>query len=211
MADRAPRRIRFNRPVHLVMRGGIVLEALPGNGPGEFHVRVVVPVGKPAGAAGGTGARRGRPVAAATLKLRERLAADREAGTLGTTQHYVDMYRKAGAKASPGSAVQQVRREMRAILGPRRRGRPAKAAAKPKGARKGKAGRRARTPGAGGQRGRPAGRETLVLRTRLEADKAKGASHDVGHYTRWLVDQVSGLGLKRARALVYRERRRMGA
>lgn len=184
MAD--VRRIRFTKPVHLVMKGGLTLEVSPGAQPGQFAfvLHAPEPGAQPARRGGG------RPPSPATLKLRERLQADKEKGAVADTAAYIEFYRKAGAKATPQSAQQTVRREMRAVLGATRRPRS--------GAR-----------ASSGGRGRPAAKETLVLRERMEADIAKGVEHDTAYYTRWLVDQVRGLGLKPARMLVYRERRRL--
>jgi hypothetical protein len=102
---------------------------------------------------------------------------------------YLRILREAGHKGSDNSAALIVNRESKRIFG------------KPLG-------RATEKRSVGREGGREASPATVILRQKLEADKASGELRDAKHYVRWVVDQPGvKLGLKQARPIVYRELR----
>lgn len=134
----------------------------------------------------------GRKPSPATATLISAMSDDARAGRQRSRAEYLETLVAAGHTGSAASAGMIVNREAkRTFGGPLGRGK-----------KKAKKGRRS---GAGGRQPSPA---TMVLRARLQADKANGQLLEPGRYVRWVVDQPGvKLGLKQARPIVYRELR----
>jgi len=176
-----PQVLKVDGPIILDWGNGMRLQIGPVTATAGPVVALTAPVG-----------RRGRKPTAATVALIEAMQADRAAGAPRSTAAYVQVLRTADPKKSEGAAGQIVRREAKRIFGTTPR-----SAAKAKGGRTGKRG--------GGRQPNPA---TVLLRQKLQEDKAKGDVRDATHYLRWIVDQPGvKIGLKGARPIVYRERR----
>lgn len=130
--------------------------------------------------------RPGRKPSPATQALQKAMAEDAQAGRKRSRAAYLQVLRDHGhnSSASAGAIVaREAKRHFGAALG-----------RSPKRAR-----------GRGG--GRQASPATAELRQKMADDAAKGELRDVNHYVRWLVDKA-GIGLKKARPIVYRELRR---
>jgi hypothetical protein len=139
---------------------------------------------KPAG-------RPGRPLSPATLKVRAAMQKDHGAGTMQDREHYLGVLRKAGHQGGEASAYVILNREAKQAFG-RTLGRAKRLKRKPRG----------------GKRGRAPAPETVLLREKLQADKAAGKLRDAKHYLGWLMDQPGvKMGLKPAKPIVYRELR----
>lgn len=120
------------------------------------------------------------------------MQADGVSGTIRSRAQYLTVLREAGHKASETSAGLIVNREARRIFG-RSLGRQA-------GLK--------RKASEGAKRGRGPAPETVLLRAKLQADKASGSLRDAKHYLGWLMDQPGvKIGLKPAKPIVYRELR----
>lgn len=117
---------------------------------------------------------------------------DQAAGVMRDRAHYLSMLRKAGHQGGEASAYVILNREAKQAFG-RTLGRARGLKRKARG---------------GGKRGRAPAPETVLLRTKLQADKAAGKLHDAKHYLTWLMDQPgTKMGIKPARPIVYRELR----
>ena len=156
------------------------------------RVRIVPePAAKPAKPKG----KPGRPMSPATLKVRAAMQAGEAAGKMRDRNHYLAIMRKAGHKGGEASAYVILNREAKRAFG------------RTLGRRKGLT--RKRRSGKGGRQ--PAA-ETVLLRQRLQHDKAAGKLGDAKHYLTWLMDQPgTKLGIKPARPIVYRELRAVKA
>jgi hypothetical protein len=116
------------------------------------------------------------------------MQADAAAGRPRSYADYRDLLRKAGNR-SETSAQFIVAREAKRIFG-RTLGRGGK-------------GRRNAGKGGGGRKPSPL---SVMLREKIQTDKGGEGLRDASHYVRWLVDKA-GIGLKKARPVVYRELR----
>ena len=140
---------------------------------------------KPAG-------RPGRPLSAATLKVRAEMERDHADASMRDRAHYMDVLRKAGHKGGDASAYVILNREAKRAFG--------RSLGRAKGLK-----RKSRRRGKGGRTPAP---ETILLREKLQKDKAAGKLGDAKHYLSWLMDQPgTKLGIKPARPIVYRELR----
>lgn len=166
------------------VKGPVLLEFADGT-----RVRIdPAKAAKPTKAAG----RPGRPLSPATIKVRAAMQKDHAAGAMNDRAHYLDVLRKAGHKGGEASAYVILNREAKQAFG-RTIGRAKGLTRKPRG---------------GAKRGRAPAPETLMLRGKLQADKAAGKLGDAKHYLTWLMDQPgTKLGIKPARPIVYRELR----
>jgi hypothetical protein len=133
--------------------------------------------------------RAGRKPSPATVALQAAMAEDAQTGRQRSRSAYIQVLKEHGHKASAASASVIVSREAKRAFG------------KPLG--RGRKGRRGKAGRGGGRVASPA---TAHLREKIGDDKAKGDLRDTGHYVRWLVDKA-GIGLKKARPIVYRELR----
>ena len=133
----------------------------------------------------------GRKPSPATTALREAMLKDQQAGGPRPRSDYLAILREAGGPSSDNAAGIIVNREAKRIFG-HPLGRTRKPSPKPKGSTR--------------KAGRQASPATALLRAKLSKDAEAAEVRDAPHYVRWLVDQPdAGLGLKRARPLVYRE------
>lgn len=147
----------------------------------------LIPEGPPMGT---TDAKRpGRKPSPATVALVQAMQNDAAAGRTRSREAYMQILRDAGLKGADANAKIIIAREAKRAFG-RSLGRT-----KSKRVQKG--------PRGGGRTAAPF---TVMLREKLQADKAGEGLRDAGHYIRWLADKA-GIGLKRGRPVVYRELR----
>lgn len=143
--------------------------------------RTVKPAGRP-----------GRPLSPATLKLRAVMEKDHAVGSMRDRNHYLNVLRKGGHNGGEASAYVILNREAKRAFG--------RTLGRAKGLK--------RKPRSGAKRGRAPAPETVLLRGKLQKDKAAGKLGDAKHYLAWLMDQPgTKLGIKPARPIVYRELR----
>jgi hypothetical protein len=120
------------------------------------------------------------------------MRADHHEGKMRSRAGYLTVLRDAGHTGSENSGGLIVNREAKRVFG-RSLGRQA-------GLK--------RKPSKGGRRGRGPAPATVLLREKLQADKASGSLRDAKHYLGWLMDQPGvKIGLKPAKPIVYRELR----
>lgn len=170
--------------LELVLKDGTSVLVQPGPyGKGVSLVPVRPRVAGRSRREGGTG-KAGRPPRPSTIELRELLAKDAGSKKLQTASHYLEWLVGKEPKAKRTTLAQTVYRELRAVGGAPR-------------------GRRGKGDGKRGRAPHPA---TVALREKLQKDKDAGQVKEASHYVKWVVDK-SGLGLKQARPIVYRELR----
>jgi len=176
---RPPTVMHLNGPVILDWGNGIRLQLSPVGS--EARTLPALPEARVKG-------RPGRKPSAATQALQKAMAEDAQAGRKRSRDAYLQILRDNGhtsTTSAPAIIAREAKRAFGGTLGRRR-----------KTSRKGRRG--------GGREASPA---TAELRQKIVDDKAKGDVRDVPHYVRWLVDKA-GIGLKKARPIVYRELRR---
>ncbi len=139
-----------------------------------------------------TRGRPGRPLSPATLKVRSAMEKDHAAHAMRPREAYLAILRKAGHTGGDASANVILNREAKKAFG--------RTLGRSRGLK--------RRPHGGAKRGRAPAPETVMLREKLQADKAAGKLGDAKHYLSWLMDQPDAkLGIKPARPIVYRELR----
>lgn len=144
---------------------------------------------KPIAAARGPG----RKPSPATQAVVAAMQADAGAGRQRSRKEYLEILRQAGHLGSDNSGGLIVNREAKRVFG--------KSLGREKGLKR-------KASKGGMRRGRGPAPETVLLREKLQADKASGELRDAKHYLGWLMDQPGvKIGLKPARPIVYRELR----
>lgn len=140
-----------------------------------------------------TRGRAGRKPSAATQAVVAAMQADAGAGRQRSRKEYLEILRQAGHLGSDNSGGLIINREAKRVFG--------KSLGREKGLKR-------KTSKSRTRRRRGPAPETVLLREKLNADKASGQLRDAKHYLGWLMDQPGvKLGLKPARPIVYRELR----
>jgi hypothetical protein len=121
------------------------------------------------------------------------MQADAAADKQRSRIEYLEVLRAAGHKGSDNSGGLIINREAKRVFG--------KSLGRQKGLKR-------QVSKGGKRRGRGPASETVLLREKLQADKASGSLRDAKHYLGWLMDQPGvKIGLKPAKPIVYRELR----
>ncbi len=194
------KRMTLTEPMQLELKDGTIVEIKPGPYGKGVAVVPVIPRQALRGhnpyiESGVPRDGRGRPPRQSTVELRKMLKDDGEAGAIQPTSHYVEWMLSVDNDVAETTARSIVYRERRAAL-----------EAYPRAA---VGQRRPRRPRAGGAAvGRKPSASTQLLRERLEQDAKAGELGEVQHYVDWLIKEDRHIGLKQARQLVYRERKR---
>lgn len=175
----APQILKLTGPITLDWGNGFRLTLSPAG---------IEPGAKQTAAARG---RAGRKPSPATQAVVAAMQTDAGAGRQRSRSQYFGILREAGHTGSENSGGLIINREAKRVFG--------KSLGREKGLKR-------KASKSGTRRGRGPAPETVLLREKLQADKASGKLRDAKHYLGWLMDQPGvKIGLKPARPIVYRE------
>lgn len=179
-----PSVLKLTGPITLDWGNGVRITLSPAGIEAEGAIQAAS-LGRPRG-------RPGRKPSPPTQALIAAMQSDQKNGITRSRSEYLAVLRDGGHNGSEDSGGIIVNREAKRIFGH-------------------SLGRRTdsnRRAFQGGKRGRGPAPATVLLRKKLQADKATGSLRDAKHYLGWLMDQPGlKIGLKPAKPIVYRELR----